>query len=115
MSSASATKQFFFVYAPDLPGAAQRRFAFAGAHQAKNAPLLESGFIRVGGGLLKPDVTADTPNVMGNIVGSFLLIQAENIDVVKKTLQDDIYYTSGEVWDVDKLVILPALVGTPVP
>jgi hypothetical protein len=43
------------------------------------------------------------------MVGSVLIMEAENIGAVKKTIEDDIYYTSGVV---SCIVLMFALLAT---
>lgn len=59
------------------------------------------------------------------------IFEAENIEAVKKIIENDIYYTSGVVsvialfeivlecslyqWDPERIVILPFAAATPIP
>lgn len=54
-------------------------------------------FSGVGGGLLPADVKSTDPGAEDKIVGSFIVVKAESIDVVWDTIKKDIFYTSGEV------------------
>ncbi|KAI0764332.1 hypothetical protein BD413DRAFT_615785 [Trametes elegans] len=102
---------YFLVYARDQPNA--QRAKHIERHIQQNGPLIASGQIRVGGALL-PDgsktTDADAPQ---KTAGSFLVIQSESADKVWEHLKNDIFYTSGEVWDHEKIFVTPALIATP--
>jgi len=42
------------------------------------------------------------------------ILQAESLEAVKKMIETDIYYTSN-VWDPERIVILPFAAVTPIP
>ncbi|EIW53946.1 uncharacterized protein TRAVEDRAFT_51684 [Trametes versicolor FP-101664 SS1] len=106
--SALPVLNLYHVYAQDKPGA--QRAKHKAQHLAQNTPHMQSGFIRVGGGLLPTDVKSTDPGAEEKIVGSFIVVKAESIDVVWDTLKKDIFYTSGEVWDLDKVCVTPVFV-----
>ncbi|CCM05874.1 uncharacterized protein FIBRA_08111 [Fibroporia radiculosa] len=115
MSSETANKPAlhkFFVYAPDLPGpeTPKRRVAHLPEHFKTALPLIKSGFIVYGGGVLTPE-SVSMPGAEEIMIGSFLICAGESLEAVLETLKKDVFYHSGEVWDVEKLVILPAKVA----
>ncbi|KAI0753510.1 hypothetical protein C8Q80DRAFT_1095962 [Daedaleopsis nitida] len=104
-------KNYFLVYAPDLPNA--QRAKHSPEHMKQNVPLVQSGCIVAGGGLLPQDVNSSDANVLGKITGSFLVVQAETMETAWETLKKDAFYTSGEVWDREKITVTPVFVGVP--
>ncbi|PFH52053.1 hypothetical protein AMATHDRAFT_117495, partial [Amanita thiersii Skay4041] len=103
----------FFVYAPDRPGALDRRYEVRPRHFEKVNPLIESGVIQVAGMITDPE----TPVVEGerrNTIGSMLIVQAESIEAARELIMNDVYTTSG-VWDKEKMVIAPFFAATPFP
>ncbi|KAJ7698617.1 hypothetical protein B0H17DRAFT_1196720 [Mycena rosella] len=113
MSSAAPGLPRFFVYAPDKtdPDVFDRRLSVRAKHLENAAKAMNAGVIRVGGALLTPESLTGADKKM---VGSILICEAENIEVVRKMIETDIYYTSG-VWDPERLVILPFVAATPFP
>ncbi|KAJ7512454.1 hypothetical protein B0H11DRAFT_1698841 [Mycena galericulata] len=112
MSAASGIPRFF-VYAPDKTdeGAFERRLSVRAKHLDNAAKGINDGVIRVGGALLTPESLTGADKKM---VGSILILEAENIETVRTMIETDIYYTSG-VWDPERLVILPFVAATPFP
>nr|GAT55831.1 predicted protein [Mycena chlorophos] len=101
----------FFIYLPDLPDAAERREAHRGKHFAEIKPLIDSGVIRVGGPLLSPEsITGGEKHT----VGSLIIYEAENIDVARKRIENDVFYLN-DVWDKEKIVLLPFAAATAFP
>ncbi|KAK7472957.1 hypothetical protein VKT23_001061 [Stygiomarasmius scandens] len=112
-SSTNESRPKFFVYAPDKTeeGTFERRLSVRSEHLAKAKENIGEGFIRVAGALSTPE-TYNTPDK--KMIGSMFIVEANDIEEVKKKIEADIYYTSG-VWDREKLVILPMLPATPIP
>ncbi|KAF9816775.1 hypothetical protein IEO21_03855 [Rhodonia placenta] len=106
MSTAPSTHKFV-VYAPDMtdPDAFQRRLSVRPSHVARADGLVNSGLIRVGGAMLTPESIA-SPTAEKKMIGSVIIFEADSIETVRKAIESDIYYT-GNVWDKEKLVILP--------
>lgn len=46
---------------------------------------------------MRPESNSSDPDARQNIVGSFIIIQAESIEAVWEILNKEIFYTSGEV------------------
>ncbi|TFK44500.1 hypothetical protein BDQ12DRAFT_717646 [Crucibulum laeve] len=113
MSSSAPTSRLFFVYAPDKTdeGALDRRLSVREAHLKVAKERVANGFIRVGGMMTTPETMLAEKKKM---VGSMFVCQAESIEEVKKAVETDIYYTSN-VWDAEKIVILPFFAATPIP
>lgn len=59
--------------------------------------MLTRFFPGAGGGLLRPESNSSDPDARQNIIGSFIIIQAESIEAVWEMLKKEIFYTSGEV------------------
>ncbi|KAJ7154665.1 hypothetical protein C8R46DRAFT_1118005 [Mycena filopes] len=103
----------FFVYAPDKtdPDAFARRLSVRSKHLEGARQAIDGGSIRVAGAVLTPESLLTENKKM---VGSVFILQAENIEEVKKMIETDIYYTS-DVWDPEQIVILPFAAVTPIP
>ncbi|KAG1904379.1 uncharacterized protein F5891DRAFT_42829 [Suillus fuscotomentosus] len=105
----------FVVWAPDYTdeGALERRLAVRPAHLENAKKLINQGILRVGGGLLTPEsVNAAAADI--KFVGSCLIYEGETIDAVRKIVEEDLYYTA-DVWDKEKIVILPIALATGLP
>ena len=50
----------------------------------------------IGGAMLTPE-SIETPTSERKMVGSVMIVEAENLTAVKKTIEEDIYYTAGVV------------------
>ncbi|KAF8528647.1 hypothetical protein JB92DRAFT_774912 [Gautieria morchelliformis] len=95
----------FMVYAPDYPDAAERRQKVRDQHLVGIKELHDSGTLKVGGALLSP--TSIEPGASKReMVGSMVVLQATSVAEVRKRIESDIYWTS-DVWDKERLVILP--------
>ncbi|KAL1746573.1 hypothetical protein HDZ31DRAFT_33949 [Schizophyllum fasciatum] len=105
MTTAAPTKHKFLVYAPDRAeeGTFEKRMSVRPAHLENASSLISSGFSRVVGALGTPE-SVNSPNK--KLVGSVLIVEAESIDDVKAKVEADVYYTNN-VWDKERLVILP--------
>jgi len=103
----SSTPDFpkFVVYAPDKTdeGAYERRLSVRPQHLENAAKPIDGVKVHVGGAMLTPESLTGADKKM---VGSVIIYEAENIEVVRKIIEADIYYTAG-VWDPERLVILP--------
>ncbi|RPD58140.1 hypothetical protein L226DRAFT_537303 [Lentinus tigrinus ALCF2SS1-7] len=100
----------FLIFAPDVPNA--QREKYKPQHMEYNGPLFQSGYIVSGGGLLPDGKIATDADVLENLVGSFIIVKADSKAQVLETLKGDPFYSSGEVWDHEKLQITPIfLVG----
>ncbi|CAH0020360.1 unnamed protein product [Clonostachys rhizophaga] len=94
----------YFVYAPAKSdvGVLDRQKAAQAAHLAHADGVYAEGNLDSGG----PILTASS--VAGNLTfaGSAFLLKVENLEAAKKVVTDDAYYT-GDVWDPEKIVVLP--------
>ncbi|OCH93453.1 hypothetical protein OBBRIDRAFT_724788 [Obba rivulosa] len=106
-ASPGTTLYKFLVYAPDKadPSAAHHRQALQAEHMKVNEPKLKSGYFNVAG-LLLSEPSLGIPENKQTLAGSFMIVEAENIDSVKEHLKKDPYYTSGK-WDTDRVAIHP--------
>lgn len=105
----------YFIYAPDKvdEGTLQKRLEVRSAHVEEAKQKIEDGFIRVGGAVLTPESIL-TPISEKKMVGSAFIVEAENIDDVKRRVEADVYYKS-DVWDKERIVILPFQALTTIP
>ncbi|KAK7472956.1 hypothetical protein VKT23_001060 [Stygiomarasmius scandens] len=112
-TAVSEARPKFLVYAPDKTeeGTFERRLTARPDHLVKAKENISSGFIRVGGALVSPD-TYQLPDK--KMVGSAFICEADNIEDVRKQVEDDVYYKNG-IWDPEKIVILPIIPATPIP
>ncbi|KAJ7182773.1 hypothetical protein C8R43DRAFT_868690 [Mycena crocata] len=113
MSSKVSKLHRFLVYAPDKTdlGAFERCLSVRPKHLENAAKPIRDGTILLGGAFLTPESLTGADK---KTIGSLLIYEAENIEIVTKMVKTDIYYTSG-VWDPERLVILPFVVATPFP
>ncbi|KAJ6532760.1 hypothetical protein DFH09DRAFT_993709 [Mycena vulgaris] len=112
-SSTSPALPRFFVHAPDKTDseAFTRRLSVRTKHLEAAKKAIGDGSIRIAGALLTPESLLSEDKKM---IGSMFIFEAENIEEVKKIIENDIYYTSG-VWDPERIVILPFAAATPIP
>ncbi|KAG2072271.1 hypothetical protein BDR04DRAFT_1051713 [Suillus decipiens] len=105
----------FIVWAPDYTdeGAFQRRMAVRPAHIENVKKLVSQGVMRLGGGFMTPE-SVDAAAADKKLIGSCIIYEGENIDVVRKLVEEDVYYKT-DVWDKEKLVILPIALVTALP
>ncbi|KAI0333280.1 hypothetical protein GY45DRAFT_1319893 [Cubamyces sp. BRFM 1775] len=111
MSLGVAKHNFFLVYAPDKPNA--QRAKHIAVHMERGRQLWQSGIIKAGGGLLPQDVKATDEGAAEKLCGGFIIVKAESIEEVWKIIKEDVFYTSGEVWDREKIIIEPAYIVMP--
>ncbi|KIM79011.1 hypothetical protein PILCRDRAFT_823877 [Piloderma croceum F 1598] len=105
----------FILYAPDRTeeGTFEKRLTVRSKHLENISALIGKGVVKVGGVMLTPE-SIEAATSSPKMTGSVLILQAENIDIVKKIAETDIYYTTG-VWDPQMLVIAPFILATPLP
>jgi len=100
----------YLVWAPDYTddGALARRMAVRPRHFIIANKYIKQGILKVAGGLITPESlnTADK-----KFVGSVLLYEAESIEDARKLVEQDLYWTEN-VWDKEKLIILPMVMAT---
>ncbi|KAI9060449.1 hypothetical protein FKP32DRAFT_1022597 [Trametes sanguinea] len=102
---------YFLVHIVDLPNAQHTKHLEA--HSKQFMPLMHDGTLKTGGALLPPTAKTTDPDVLTKTVGAWMIIRAENIEKVWEIIKQDVFYTSGEVWDHDKITITPAYVVLP--
>ncbi|KAJ8454525.1 hypothetical protein ONZ51_g12975 [Trametes cubensis] len=103
------TKNYFLVYAPDLPNA--QRAKHVPEHIVHNTPLIKNGIIKLGGGLLSSDAKSTDADAHDKLDGSFIIVHGESIEEVWALIKKDVFYTSGEVWDRSKIIIKPVFLA----
>ncbi|OJA10531.1 hypothetical protein AZE42_01692 [Rhizopogon vesiculosus] len=115
MSSSMPSLPRFVVWAPDYTddGALQRRLAVRPSHLENIQALTRQGILRIGGAFMTPE-SIDPAVTDKAFVGSCMIFEAENIDIVRELVEADVYYKS-KVWDKDRLVILPIALATGLP
>ncbi|KKZ61949.1 hypothetical protein EMCG_03567 [[Emmonsia] crescens] len=103
MGSTTGAKNEYMVIVPDKEGTLQKRVEIRGAHLANLKPVLDSGFLKLGGAMLEshPEEGQTPP-----MKGSMLIVVAESPEAIREQLSKDIYATSG-VWDIDNMQITP--------
>ncbi|OCH93470.1 hypothetical protein OBBRIDRAFT_790176 [Obba rivulosa] len=109
-----STTHKFLVYAPDYTDAEafQRRLSVRPKHIEGAQKLVADGVIKVGGAMLSPE--SIQPGAEKKMIGSTMIYEAESLEAVEKLVKEDPYYV-GNVWDKEKLVIVPYAVATAFP
>ncbi|PGH16431.1 hypothetical protein AJ79_01762 [Helicocarpus griseus UAMH5409] len=103
MASTTKAKNEFLVIVPDKEGTLQKRIEVRGTHIANLGPIIDSGFLKVGGAMLQSHPEeGQTPQMKG----SMLVVVAESPEAVREQLSKDVYATSG-VWDIENMQITP--------
>ncbi|RPD72160.1 hypothetical protein L226DRAFT_537291 [Lentinus tigrinus ALCF2SS1-7] len=106
---AALKKNYYLIQVPDLPNA--QRAKHTPEHFAYFLPLMQSGRIIVGGGLLPQTVQSSETDSAAKVSGSFLVIQADTTEHAWEALKGDVFWSSGEVWDREKATVTPVYVG----
>ncbi|KAL1960270.1 hypothetical protein VTO42DRAFT_8813 [Malbranchea cinnamomea] len=102
-SNMASNRKEYFVVVPDKPGMLAKRLEVRDIHLANLGPVLESGFLKVGGAIFEEHPKeGETPKMKG----SMLVVAAESEQEIRDTLSKDIYATSG-VWDIENMQITP--------
>ncbi|KAI0079813.1 hypothetical protein K474DRAFT_1591297 [Panus rudis PR-1116 ss-1] len=103
--STPSFKYYFAVWAPDYtdPEALNRRLAVRPQHLEGARALIEKGHIKVGGAMVTPE-TYQAEDV--KMAGSVMIYSADSIEDVKSLIENDPYWV-GNVWDKEKLSIMP--------
>ncbi|KFY89787.1 hypothetical protein V500_05486 [Pseudogymnoascus sp. VKM F-4518 (FW-2643)] len=102
-SAAAPQKCHWLVIVPDQPGKLEARMAVRSDHLKNVTPKVDEGFWKVGG------ATLDEPPRDGEalkINGSCFIAHATTKEEVMVELKNDVY-AKGEVWDFEKIQILP--------
>ncbi|KAI0705298.1 hypothetical protein C8T65DRAFT_740871 [Cerioporus squamosus] len=107
----SPRDSYFLIVAPDVPNS--QREKYKPQHIEHNTPLIQSGYIVSGGGLLPDGKVAADADAPESLSGSFILVKTDSSEKVWETLKGDIYYSSGEVWDHGKLQVRSVLLAIP--
>ncbi|KAH7919250.1 hypothetical protein BV22DRAFT_1023306 [Leucogyrophana mollusca] len=112
LSTTSPNHHPYMVWAPDYTdeGALARRMAVRPRHMAVANKLINSGILKVAGGLVTPESQDAAPGDR-KFVGSALIYEAESIEAARELVERDLYWTEG-VWDKEKLVIYPMIMAT---
>ncbi|KAG2153631.1 uncharacterized protein EDB93DRAFT_1133837 [Suillus bovinus] len=105
----------FVVWAPDYTdeGALQRRLAVRPAHLENIKNQINRGVLRVGGAFMTPE-SVDAAAADRKFRGSCMIYEGESVEAVRKLVEEDLYYKT-DVWDKEKLVILPIALVTALP
>ncbi|KAI8978191.1 hypothetical protein BD414DRAFT_494876 [Trametes punicea] len=102
---------YFLVHIVDVPNA--QRAKHLDVHLAHNASVIQDGAIKLAGGLLPQTSKTTDPDALQRLVGSWMIVRAESIEHAWEIVKEDPFYTSGEVWDREKVTVTPAYVATP--
>ncbi|KAF3492000.1 uncharacterized protein GIQ15_01517 [Arthroderma uncinatum] len=101
MATAAPSKKEWIVMMPDKPGMLAKRVEVRNTHLQNLSPILDSGFLKMGGSTLDHHpAEGENPPPMN---GSALVVAAETAEEVREILSKDIYATSG-VWDVENVI-----------
>ncbi|RDX54422.1 hypothetical protein OH76DRAFT_1397713 [Lentinus brumalis] len=111
MSPPALRKNYYLVHAPDLPNA--QRGKHTPKHVDYSLPLVKSGHMIAAGGILPQTAHSSDADVADKILGTFLLVQADTVEQAWERLKGDTFWTSGEVWDREKVTVTPVYVGAP--
>ncbi|KIJ18955.1 hypothetical protein PAXINDRAFT_128187 [Paxillus involutus ATCC 200175] len=111
-SSSVRTSHPYIVWAPDCTdeGALARRLAVRPKHIVTANKLIKQGILKVAGGLVTPE-SQDATAQDRKFVGSVLIYETGSIESARKLVEQDLYWTEN-VWDKEKLVILPMIMAT---
>ncbi|KAI0026863.1 hypothetical protein K488DRAFT_75017 [Vararia minispora EC-137] len=114
----SKQRHTFIVWAPDRidPDALARRLAVRPQHLVRAHELHARGVILTGGPMrppesITPGASVDAQNAF---VGSTMIVAASSLEEARAVVEGDLYYTSN-VWDKEKLTILPYSPSLPWP
>ncbi|EZF73244.1 hypothetical protein H105_04851 [Trichophyton soudanense CBS 452.61] len=103
MATSAPSKKEWIVMLPDKPGMLAKRVGVRNTHLQNLGPILESGFLKMGGSTLDHHpAEGENPPPMN---GSTLIVAAEGVEEIREILSKDIYATSG-VWDLDNMKII---------
>ncbi|KAF4468152.1 YCII [Fusarium albosuccineum] len=98
-----AGKKEWLAIMPDKPNVLEIRKKVKPIHYEGIKPLIASGALPAGGAIFEKHPVDGEP---AQFKGSVVVYSAENVEQVRKIIQDDVYATSG-VWDLEKVQILP--------
>ncbi|OJA10532.1 hypothetical protein AZE42_01693 [Rhizopogon vesiculosus] len=114
-SSTSVKIHPYMVWAPDHTdeGALARRLAVRQQHLVGVNKITKQGVLRVASALLAPG-SEDAEPQDRKFAGSMLIYEAESLEVARRLAEADVYW-KGNVWDKEKMVILPLLMATTLP
>ncbi|CAG7996105.1 unnamed protein product [Penicillium salamii] len=96
-------KREFLCILPDNPGVLELRKKVKSGHYSGIQPLIAQGSLVDGGAIFEqhPQESGDA-----KFLGSVVVYTGEDIDEVRRMINNDIYATSG-VWDLEKIRIYP--------
>ncbi|KAL7277530.1 hypothetical protein ACG7TL_008453 [Trametes sanguinea] len=97
---------YFLVHILDVPDAQHTKHLEA--HAKVFMPLMQNGTLKIGGALLPQTTKTSDSDVLKKTIGAWMIIRAEDIETVWEIIKQDPFYTSGEVWDHDKITVTPA-------
>ncbi|QVM08869.1 hypothetical protein D8B26_003542 [Coccidioides posadasii str. Silveira] len=104
MASGAPKKPDWIVIVPDAASTTlEKRMGFRDAHISNLGPIIESGFLKMGGAVLSHHPkNGEAPPMKG----SALIVQADSEEEIRDILAKDVYATSG-VWDLDNVKVYP--------
>lgn len=99
----STSNKEWLVIIADKPNSLQKRLAVRPIHLEKINPRVEVGQVVLGGAMLGEQPAVDAKPDMK---GSVMIFKAETEEEVRNLVEND-DYTKGDVWDVEKIQIIP--------
>ncbi|KAI0314028.1 hypothetical protein OF83DRAFT_1064486 [Amylostereum chailletii] len=101
-------KRTFVAWCPDYTDATafERRLSLRPKHLEGIRKLIATGAHKYGG------VTLDSESTSAKMNGSTMVLEADSLKDVQAVIESDPYW-EGNVWDKDKVVIRPILLGGP--
>ncbi|OBT93181.1 hypothetical protein VE01_09242 [Pseudogymnoascus verrucosus] len=101
-SIAAGKTSEWLVLLADKPGVLERRLQIRPVHSKNFVRLHESGFVSWAGPVFEEHVIEGTRP----FIGSIMVVNAPSREIVKETLQKDIFVKEG-IWDWDHVRIFP--------
>ncbi|RPD58153.1 hypothetical protein L226DRAFT_537289 [Lentinus tigrinus ALCF2SS1-7] len=111
MSFAASKKNYYLINAPDISNS--QRAKHTPQHMENSMPLVRSGYIVAAGVFLPAGINSSDADAVNKASGSYVIVQADTVEQAWATLKEDVFWTSGEVWDHDKLTVTPVYVAVP--
>ncbi|OAX39960.1 hypothetical protein K503DRAFT_855684 [Rhizopogon vinicolor AM-OR11-026] len=111
-SSTSVKMHPYMLWVPDHidEGALARRLAVRQQHIVGVNKTAKQGVLKAAGALLAPGSEGAEPQDR-KFAGSMLIYEAESLEDARRLAEADVYW-KGNVWDKEKMVILPLLMAT---
>lgn len=99
----STSNKEWLAIIPDKPDSLQKRLAARPLHLEKVQPRVKVGQVVLGGATLDEQPTVDGTPAMN---GSVMIFKADTEEEVRTLIEND-EYTKNDVWDIEKMKIMP--------